>query len=61
VNKNLKSKLTKKYSGPLSERFWHKISKISNKKKHDRLYHLGCALQTLESVILEELEGGNAK
>lgn len=50
----MKTKDERHYSGPNSEEFWKRIGKLPQSEQ-DILYRMGCALQTLESQMLEAL------
>jgi hypothetical protein len=44
-----------RYSGDKSETFWKRVNKFRGRPEWDRLYRMGCLLQTFESFVLNEL------
>ena len=45
-----------KYSGPASEKFWRRISRIKDKQRRTMCYQLSCALQDVEYRVLQTIE-----
>ena len=43
------------YSGDASYAFWQHVNAISDSKRRDHLYSLGCRLQNLEEQVLRKL------
>jgi hypothetical protein len=43
------------YSGSESEDFWKRVGDLKDQADHAALYALGCALQNLESYVLQQL------